>query len=129
MLWRVIEGEVVPTCEELGIGQIVWSPIAQGVLTGKYKPGEAPPPDSRAGDDRTNNSIGEFLSDETLAAVQKLRPIAEGAGLTMKDVAQPARVALTGRSASPPLFDVMTVLGKTQTLARLARAVELAQGA
>jgi aryl-alcohol dehydrogenase-like predicted oxidoreductase len=57
------------------------------VLTGKYEPGEAPPPDSRAGDDRTNSSIGGFLSDETLAAVQKLRPIAEGAGLTMSQLA------------------------------------------
>ena len=52
MLWRVIEGEVVPTCAELGIGQIVWSPIAQGVLTGKYKPGQAPPAGSRATDEK-----------------------------------------------------------------------------
>ena len=50
-LWRVIEAEVVPTCEELGIGQIVWSPIAQGVLTGKYQPGEQPPEGSRATDE------------------------------------------------------------------------------
>ena len=87
MLYRRIEKSVIPLCEAAGIGQLVWSPLAQGVLTGKYKPGEAPPPDSRAGDDRTNNSIGEFLSDETLAAVQKLRPIAEGAGLTMSQLA------------------------------------------
>ena len=52
MLWRVIEAEVVPTCDELGIGQIVWSPIAQGVLTGKYKPGQAPPAGSRATDEK-----------------------------------------------------------------------------
>ena len=52
MLWRVIEAEVVPTCDELGMGQIVWSPMAQGVLTGKYLPGQAPPAGSRATDDR-----------------------------------------------------------------------------
>ena len=87
MLYRRIEKRVIPLCETAGIGQLVWSPLAQGVLTGKYKPGEAPPPDSRAGDDRTNSSIGGFLSDETLAAVQKLRPIAEGVGLTMSQLA------------------------------------------
>ncbi len=87
MLYRRIEKRVIPLCETAGIGQLVWSPLAQGVLTGKYKPGEAPPPDSRAGDDRTNSSIGGFLSNETLAAVQKLRPIAEGVGLTMSQLA------------------------------------------
>ncbi len=87
MLYRRIEKRVIPICETAGIGQIVWSPLAQGVLTGKYKPGEAPAPDSRAGDDRTNSSIGGFLGDETLAAVQKLRPIADAAGLTMSQMA------------------------------------------
>ena len=53
MLWRVIEAEVVPTCEELGIGQVVFSPIAQGVLTGKYQPGQAPPAGSRATDEKS----------------------------------------------------------------------------
>jgi aryl-alcohol dehydrogenase-like predicted oxidoreductase len=87
MLYRRIEKRVIPLCEAAGIGQIVWSPLAQGVLTGKYRPGEAPSPDTRAGDDRVNNSIGGFLSNETLAAVQKLRPIADGAGLTMAQLA------------------------------------------
>jgi aryl-alcohol dehydrogenase-like predicted oxidoreductase len=87
MLYRRIEKRVIPLCEAAGIGQIVWSPLAQGVLTGKYKPGQARPPDTRAGDDRVNNSIGGFLIDETLTAVQKLRPIADSAGLTMSQMA------------------------------------------
>jgi aryl-alcohol dehydrogenase-like predicted oxidoreductase len=87
LLYRRIEKRVIPLCEAAGIGQIVWSPLAQGVLTGKYRPGEPLPPDTRAADERVNSSIGGFLSDETLAAVQKLRPIAEGAGLTMSQLA------------------------------------------
>src|SRR6187402_1212960 len=71
MLWRVIEAEVVPTCEELGIGQIVWSPIAQGALTGKYKPGEQPPEGSRATDDKGGaEMISRWLRDDVLERVQ-----------------------------------------------------------
>lgn len=88
MLWRVIEPEVVPQCEKEGIGQIVWSPIAQGVLTGKYKPGEAPPAGSRATDEGNGqNFVQRFLDDDILARVQKLAPIAEDAGLTMAQLA------------------------------------------
>ncbi|BCB84027.1 hypothetical protein Psuf_013400 [Phytohabitans suffuscus] len=88
ILWRVIEPEVVPTCEELGIGQIVWSPIAQGVLTGKYLPGQPPPAGSRATDEKSGAGfIARFLNDEVLATVQRLKPIAEGAGLTMAQLA------------------------------------------
>jgi aryl-alcohol dehydrogenase-like predicted oxidoreductase len=84
MLWRVIEGEVVPACEELGISQIVWSPMAQGVLSGKYKPGEAAPEGSRATDDKGGaDMIKRWMDDELLARVQRLRPIAEEAELTM----------------------------------------------
>src|SRR5215210_7339830 len=76
MLWRVIEDEVVPTCRELGIGQIVWSPIAQGVLTGKYQPGQAPPAGSRATDEKGGaDMISRFMSDDVLSRVQKLRPV------------------------------------------------------
>ena len=83
-LWRVIEAEVVPTSEELGIGQIVWSPLAQGVLTGKYLPGQAPPAGSRATDEKSGASfISDWLRDDVLEAVQKLKPIAEQAGATM----------------------------------------------
>jgi aryl-alcohol dehydrogenase-like predicted oxidoreductase len=88
MLWRVIEAEVVPTCEELGIGQIVWSPMAQGVLSGKYLPGQPPPAGSRATDDKSGaNFISAWLSDNVLTAVQKLRPIADSVGLTMAQLA------------------------------------------
>jgi aryl-alcohol dehydrogenase-like predicted oxidoreductase len=88
MLWRVIEAEVIPACEELGIGQIVWSPMAQGVLTGKYRPGQPPPAGSRATDERGGASfISEFLTDDVLTAVQRLRPLAEDAGLSMAQLA------------------------------------------
>ena len=84
MLWRVIEAEVVPACERVGLSQIVWSPLAQGVLTGKYLPGEPPPEGSRATDELGGkNMISRFLKDEVLGKVQALRPIAEEAGLTM----------------------------------------------
>jgi aryl-alcohol dehydrogenase-like predicted oxidoreductase len=88
MLWRVIEAEVIPTCEELGIGQIVWSPMAQGVLTGKYLPGQPPPAGSRATDEKSGAAmISRFLDDDVLARVQQLKPIAEKAGLTMAQLA------------------------------------------
>ena len=88
MLWRVIEGEVVPTCEELGIGQIVWSPIAQGVLTGKYEPGQQPPEGSRAADEKGGaNMIKRFMNDDVLTRVQGLEPIADEAGLSMAQLA------------------------------------------
>jgi aryl-alcohol dehydrogenase-like predicted oxidoreductase len=87
-LWRVIEAEVVPTCEELGIGQIVWSPIAQGVLTGKYLPGAALPAGSRATDDKGGaNFVTRFLRDDVLERVQQLKPLADGAGLTLAQLA------------------------------------------
>jgi aryl-alcohol dehydrogenase-like predicted oxidoreductase len=88
MLWRVIEAEVVPTCEELGMGQIVWSPIAQGVLTGKYQPGQPPPAGSRATDEKSGaNFIQRFMNDDVLGRVQRLVPIAQQAGLTTAQLA------------------------------------------
>ncbi|WP_127573808.1 aldo/keto reductase family protein [Georgenia faecalis] len=89
MLWRVIEPEVVPASVELGIGQIVWSPVAQGVLTGKYLPGQAPPAGSRATDEKGGASmIRRFLGDDDLLTrVQELRPVAEELGLTMAQLA------------------------------------------
>jgi aryl-alcohol dehydrogenase-like predicted oxidoreductase len=88
MLWRVIEAEVVPTCRELGVGQVVWSPVAQGVLTGKYRPGEAPPPGSRATDERGGATmIRRWLADEVLEPVQRLRPVADEVGLSMAALA------------------------------------------
>ena len=88
MLWRVIEQEVVPTCRELGVSQIVWSPIAQGVLSGKYKPGEALPAGSRATDAKGGaETIKRFITDDVLTRVQALRPIADELDLTMAQLA------------------------------------------
>jgi aryl-alcohol dehydrogenase-like predicted oxidoreductase len=88
MLWRVIEAEVVPLCEREGIGQLVFSPIAQGVLTGKYLPGQAPPADSRATDELGGaNFISRWMRDPLLAKVQELRPLADEAGLTLAQLA------------------------------------------
>jgi aryl-alcohol dehydrogenase-like predicted oxidoreductase len=88
MLWRVIEEDVVPTSRELGIGQVVWSPIAQGALTGKYRPGEQPPAGSRATDDKGGSDmISRWLKDDVLERVQRLRPIADEAGLSLAQLA------------------------------------------
>jgi aryl-alcohol dehydrogenase-like predicted oxidoreductase len=87
-LWRVIEGEVVPASKELGISQIVWSPIAQGVLTGKYKPGAPLPEGSRATDEKGGaNMVKRFLNDDTLERVQRLSPIADELGLSLAQLA------------------------------------------
>ncbi len=87
MIWRAPEAEVFPLCAENGISQIVWSPLGQGVLTGKYKPGEPPPEDSRATSEEMSISIRRYLDDRVLEAVQRLVPIAEGAGLSMAHMA------------------------------------------
>ncbi len=87
MLWRVIEAEIVPLCEKEGIGQIVWSPIAQGVLTGKYLPGAAPPAGSRATDPGGSGFIGHLLTADLLARVQQLRPVAAEVGLSLAQLA------------------------------------------
>jgi len=88
MLWRVIEAEVVPLSKQEGIGQIVWSPIAQGILTGKYLPGKKPPAGSRATDKKSGaNFISRWMTDEVLTAVQNLKPIADGVGLSMSQLA------------------------------------------
>ncbi|MFD0686851.1 aldo/keto reductase family protein [Actinomadura fibrosa] len=87
-LWRVIEEEVVPLSEREGIGQIVWSPMAQGVLTGKYKPGQPLPEGSRATDDKGGaDMIKRYLNDDLLTRVQQLRPIADDLGLSMAQLA------------------------------------------
>jgi 1-deoxyxylulose-5-phosphate synthase len=87
ILWRVPEREVIPLCAANGISQIVWSPLGQGVLTGKYKPGEPPPPGTRMGSDQMGWAMDRFRSDQVLEAVQRLRPIAEGLGITMAQLA------------------------------------------
>jgi aryl-alcohol dehydrogenase-like predicted oxidoreductase len=87
MLWRVIEEEVIPASEELGLGQVVFSPIAQGVLTGKYRPGRPPPDGSRATDEAGAAFIRRFLVDDVLARVQQLQPLADEAGLSLAQLA------------------------------------------
>lgn len=118
-LWRVIEGKVVPTSEELGISQIVWSPMAQGVLTGKYLPGQPAPEGSRATDEKSGaNFIARFLRDEVLEAVQKLKPVAEQAGLTMAQLSiawvlqnKNVAAALVGASRPEQLDDTVKASG------------------
>lgn len=108
MLWRKPEAEVFPLCAENGIGQIVWSPLAQGVLTGKYQPGQPPPSDSRAANDKMNAFILDDLrKDQVLTAVQQLKPIAAELNLSMPQLAlawilRDSRVSSTIIGASRP---------------------------
>ena len=87
MLWQAPEVEIFPLCAANGISQIVWSPLAQGLLTGKYHPGQAPPPDSRAAHSEMGASIKLVMNDTTLEAVDRLRPIADEAGFSMAELA------------------------------------------
>jgi len=100
MLWRVIEAEVLPLCEKEGIGQIVFSPIAQGVLTGKYLPGSAAPEGSRATDAGGSRFIKGYLTDDILGRVQQLKPLADEAGLTMAQLAIAWTLQNSGVSAA-----------------------------
>ncbi|MFG1915452.1 aldo/keto reductase family protein [Micromonospora sp. NPDC048898] len=87
MLWRVAEAEVVPASAELGLGQLAWAPLAMGVLTGKYEPGQRPPAGSRATDGFGGSFIARYSSDLLLSRVRQLRPIADAAGCTMAQLA------------------------------------------
>ncbi|MGX9348672.1 aldo/keto reductase family protein [Microbacterium sp. KNMS] len=119
MLHRVIEGKVVSASEELGISQIVWSPMAQGVLSGKYLPGQPVPAGSRATDEKSGAGfIQRFLNEETLTAVQKLKPIASDLGLTMPQLAiawvlqnKNVAAALVGASRPEQLADTVKASG------------------
>lgn len=121
MLWRVIEGKIVPTSEELGISQVVFSPMAQGVLSGKYLPGRAAPEGSRATDEKSGaNFIKSFLRDEVLEAVQRLKPIADEVGLSMPQLAiawvlqnPNVAAALVGASRPEQLADTVKASGVT----------------
>jgi aryl-alcohol dehydrogenase-like predicted oxidoreductase len=87
MLWRAPEAAVIPLCEREHISQIVWSPLGQGVLTGKYRPGAPLPPDSRAASASMSGFIGRLIEPRVLEAVERLRPVAEQAGLSMPQLA------------------------------------------
>ena len=133
MLWRVIEGEVVPASKELGISQVVWSPIAQGVLTGKYVPGQAPPEGSRATDDKGGaNMIARWMKDDVLERVQQLKPIADEAGLSMAELAiawvlqnDNVATAIIGASRPEQVFDNVKAAGVTLEPALLGRIDEV----
>ncbi|MFE2773242.1 aldo/keto reductase family protein [Microbacterium resistens] len=135
MLWRVIEGRVIPASQELGISQIVWSPMAQGVLSGKYLPGRPVPAGSRATDEKSGaHFIERFLTDRTLEAVQRLKPVAAEAGLTMPQLAiawvlQNPNVAsaLVGASRPEQLADTVKASGVTLDAATLT-AIDAALG-
>jgi aryl-alcohol dehydrogenase-like predicted oxidoreductase len=121
MLWRVIEAEVVPMSVELGLGQVVFSPIAQGILTGKYEPGKQPPAGSRATDEKSGaNFISGFMTDEVLTTVQRLKPLAEQAGLSMAQLAVAwvlqnpnVSAAIVGASRPEQVYDNAKASGVT----------------
>jgi aryl-alcohol dehydrogenase-like predicted oxidoreductase len=133
MLWRVIEGEVVPTSRELGISQVVWSPIAQGVLTGKYRPGEQPPEGSRATDDKGGaNMIRRWMKDDVLTRVQQLTPLAEEAGLSMAQLAvawvlqnDNVATAIIGASRPEQVYDNVEAAGVSLSAELLAKIDEV----
>jgi voltage-dependent potassium channel beta subunit len=87
MIQRQIEAEIIPLCEREGVGQVVFSPLAQGVLTGKYRPGEAPEQGTRAADPESNRFMQELMNEEVLSAVERLRSVASDAGLSMSQLA------------------------------------------
>jgi 1-deoxyxylulose-5-phosphate synthase len=133
MLWRGPEVELIPFCAEHGVSQIVWSPLAQGVLTGKYKPGEPPPEGSRKTNDAMNYFMGRADDDSVLERVQRLQPIADELGVTMAQLAlawvlrEPnVASAIVGASRPPQLEDNVAASGielDAETLARIDDAL------
>jgi aryl-alcohol dehydrogenase-like predicted oxidoreductase len=119
MLWRVIEGKVIPASQKHGISQIVWSPLAQGVLTGKYLPGSPKPADSRAAntDASAGGGIEKFMSDAALTAIQKLKPLADSLGLTM------AQFGLAWVLANPNVSSAIVGASRPQQIKDNVKAV------
>jgi aryl-alcohol dehydrogenase-like predicted oxidoreductase len=118
MLWRVIESEVIPASKEHGITQIVWSPLAQGVLTGKYLPGQAVPKDSRASNAEAGAAgIAKYMTDDALTAIQKLKPLAESLGLTM------AQFGLAWVLANPNVSSAIVGASKPEQISDNVKAV------
>jgi aryl-alcohol dehydrogenase-like predicted oxidoreductase len=132
LLWRRPEAEVFPVCARNGIGQIVWSPLAQGVLTGKYKRGAPPPADSRAVSPEMNGFMGRWTSDEVLAKVDRLRPLAQQAGMSLPQLAlawvlrrPEVSSAIIGASRPEQVVENAAASGKTLA-PDLIRAIEAA---
>src|SRR5690606_28394825 len=136
MLWRVIEDEVVPTSRELGLSQIVWSPMAQGVLSGKYVPGRPLPQGSRATDDKGGaRMIQRFMTDDVLTRVQNLKPVADELGLTMPQLAvawvlqnDNVASALVGASRPEQVAENVKASGVTIPAELMARIDEVLGG-
>jgi aryl-alcohol dehydrogenase-like predicted oxidoreductase len=132
-IWRVIESEVVPTCEDLGLSQIVFSPIAQGVLTGKYQVGQQPPAGSRATDEKGGKDmISRWMRDEVLSRVAQLEPVAAEAGLSLAQLAvawvlQNPNVAsaIVGASRPEQVRDNVKAAGVTLDKGLLAKIDEI----
>lgn len=120
LLWRVIEKEIQPACAELGIGEIVWSPLAQGVLTGKYRPGASAPPNSRAADREGAGFISRWMRDDVLKAVQGLVEIAVNLGIT------PAQLALAWVLARPTVSSAIIGASGPEQVAENATAIGVA---
>jgi len=119
LLWRVIEQEVVPLCEREGVGQIVWSPLAQGVLTGKYHPGQAPPPGSRATSANGSGFIAELLTDEVLVPVQRFADLVRAAGYA------PAAFALAWVLSNTNVSAAIVGATRPEQLEENVRALEI----
>ncbi len=135
MLWRRPEKELLGLCADNGIGQIVFSPLAQGVLTGKYLPGEPPPPGSRAASEEMGGFIGTFTTDAMLTTVQQLRPIADDLGLSLAQLAlawilrrPEVTSAIVGASRPEQLDETTAASGVTLDGATLARIDEVLAG-
>ncbi len=119
LLWRVIEAEVIPVCEANGIGQIVWSPLAQGVLTGKYLPGQEAPSGSRAASEEWGSNIRRFMKDEMLQIVQRFAEVAREAGHT------PAEVALAWVLRNPNVSSAIVGATRPEQIQANVKAVEI----
>jgi 1-deoxyxylulose-5-phosphate synthase len=116
LLWREPEREVIPLCAANGISQIVWSPLAQGALTGKYLPGEAPAANTRAASRAMGWAMDRFRDDDVLEAIQRLRPIADGLGITM------AQLALAWVLRAPNIASAITGASRPEQVAENAAA-------
>ncbi len=119
LLWRVIEPEIVPLCRREGIGQLVWSPLAQGVLTGKYRPGEPPPDGSRATAAEGAEAIGWLMRDEVLRPVQAFAEVARSAGYT------PAAVALAWVLENPTISSAIVGATRPEQIKQNAKALDV----
>ncbi|MBA3896897.1 MAG: aldo/keto reductase family protein [Sphingomonadaceae bacterium] len=120
LLWRRPEAKVIPLCRDNGISQIVWSPLAQGVLSGKYKPGAPPPAGSRATSEEMGGFIGRFLENNVLEAVQRLLPLAQEAGCTL------AQFALAWVLREPNVASAIVGASRPEQITDNAAASELA---